>query len=69
MPNKNGVITTKQLRQIYNCRTPVIFSSANNSEKELLIFKNAGGNDFLSKPLLKHSIFYDVIIKHLKLIF
>ena len=44
---QNGVITCRKLRQIHDCETPIIFSSANDDK---ILFKNAGGTDFIGKP-------------------
>lgn len=52
MPEMNGIEATAVLRES-GCITPIIALTASNSEHEKLACKQAGMDDFLTKPFLK----------------
>jgi two-component system sensor histidine kinase/response regulator len=55
MPEVNGIEATVALRGS-GCITPIIALTASSSEPQKLACKQAGMNDFLTKPFLKHEL-------------
>ena len=51
MPKVNGFALTKMIRELYGQWIPIIFLSANDSEKYLAQGIDAGGDDYLTKPV------------------
>jgi CheY-like chemotaxis protein len=56
MPVKDGVAATREIRHLENCgklsrRHPIIALTAVVSTESRVLFKNAGADDFLAKPL------------------
>ena len=51
MPNMNGFELTKIIRSTYPEWVPIIFLSANDSESYLAKGIDAGGDDYLTKPV------------------
>lgn len=66
MPVMNGVDATKQIRASggLNSQSPIIFLSANVLGEHIQECKDAGGNDFLSKPI-KRSLVIDKLRNYL----
>jgi len=50
MPEVNGYEVCEQLRNLLNCRTPVLFVSAKSSTEDILQGFRAGGDDYITKP-------------------
>jgi len=62
MPVMNGSESTQKIRlSELNCTTPICFVSANNTQMAKEMAKNAGGNEFLVKPVFRNDI--DIIIE------
>ncbi|PCI63491.1 MAG: diguanylate cyclase response regulator [Gammaproteobacteria bacterium] len=51
MPEVNGFALTSMIREIYNHWIPIIFLSSNDSEEYLSKGIDAGGDDYLTKPV------------------
>ena len=66
MPVMNGVDATKQIRGSggLNSESPIIFLSANVLGEHIQECQDAGGNDFLSKPV-KRSLVIDKLREYL----
>lgn len=51
MPDVDGFMLTKMIRELYTKWIPIIFLSANDSEQYLEKGIDAGGDDYLTKPV------------------
>ncbi|MDD0853491.1 response regulator [Halobacteriovorax sp. GB3] len=61
MPEMSGIEFVKKIRGEYGLKTiPIIFISALQDSSEVLKFYKAGGNDYISKPLIKEELFIKV---------
>ena len=59
MPGKNGYETCRMLRQRdTDDRTPVLFVSAHDTAPERVSAYEAGGDDFVTKPITAHELRY-----------
>jgi len=62
MPVMSGSESTQKIRlSELNGNTPICFVSANNTQMAKDMAKNAGGNDFLVKPVFRNDL--EIIIK------
>lgn len=67
MPVMDGYEATRQIREIgtdYCKNIPIIAMTANAFEHDMIMCKEAGMTDYISKPLIV-SLFYDIILKNL----
>ena len=67
MPELNGYDTTKRIRSmegVYYKNIPIIAMSANAFEEDIVLSKESGMNDHISKPV-KPEILYEVISKYI----
>ena len=61
MPNLSGISFVKKIRNEIGYNTvPIVFISSIENKTEVLDFYKAGGNDYLSKPLIKEELFVKV---------
>ncbi len=61
MPNLSGISFVKKIRnELGNNLVPIVFISSVENKSEVLEFYKAGGNDYLSKPLIKEELFVKV---------
>ena len=56
MPEMDGITATKEIRKKGN-NIPIIFQTAYNSDEDKKECFRAGGNEFLSKPIIKDMLF------------
>lgn len=50
LPGMSGFKLADTIRRVDNCKVPIIFLTARNSENDLLTGFSAGGDDYISKP-------------------
>src|SRR5574343_2022087 len=61
MPELNGYDTCKRFRELPGCaETPVIFVSAHDTAPERVAAYEAGGDDFIIKPVAAHELLHKV---------
>lgn len=60
MPGLNGYETCRQLRAGPHGQTPVIFVSAHDTAPERVAAYEAGGDDFITKPIAAHELRHKV---------
>lgn len=61
MPEMSGIEFVKKIRGEFGLKNiPIIFISALQDSSEVLKFYKAGGNDYISKPLIKEELFIKV---------
>lgn len=51
MPNKNGIETTKEIRELYGSKQHIIAFSANAQKKEIDYAKSLGFDEYVIKPM------------------
>lgn len=57
MPDLNGYETARKIRQTYTKETlPIIFLTAKNRVNDLVVGFASGGNDYITKPILKDEL-------------
>lgn len=66
MPGRNGYETCRALRAAGHTALPVIFVSAHDTIPERVAAYEAGGDDFLTKPISAHELLHKIhsIIEH-----
>lgn len=52
MPHVDGIAATRAIRDL-GCRVPIVAMTANVTERDQLLCRDAGMDGFLSKPILK----------------
>ncbi len=61
MPNLSGLQLVKKIRNEIGMRfVPIVFISSVQNKAEILEFYKAGGNEYLSKPLIKEELYVKV---------
>lgn len=61
MPNLTGIDFVKKIRREIGLKSvPIVFISSIQNKVEVLEFYKAGGNDYLSKPLIKEELYVKV---------
>lgn len=56
MPKMDGITTTKKIRE-RNIQIPIIFQTAFDNDDNIRKCINAGGNEFITKPINKEKLY------------